>query len=84
MKEERERIYIDGRGRITPSQYDPKMRISIPDTVSKEARLSKEIEAKINAAIKKLDSEYIIYLDLIESEALEKGDIFVTGAYLRR
>ena len=82
LKEERERIYIDGRGRIAPSQYDPKMRISIPDTVSKEARLSKEIEAKINAAIKKLDSEYIIYLDLIESEALEKGDIFVTGAYL--
>ena len=82
LKEERERIYIDGRGRITPSQYDQKMRISIPDTVSKEARLSKEIEAKINAAIKKLDSEYIIYLDLIESEALEKGDIFVTGAYL--
>ena len=82
LKEERERIYIDGRGRIAPSQYDLKMRISIPDTVSKEARLSKEIEAKINAAIKKLDSEYIIYLDLIESEALEKGDIFVTGAYL--
>lgn len=82
LKEERERIYIDGRGRIAPSQYDPKMRISIPGTVSKEARLSKEIEAKINAAIKKLDSEYIIYLDLIESEALEKGDIFVTGAYL--
>ena len=82
LKEERERIYIDGRGRIAPSQYDPRMRISIPDTVSKEARLSKEIEAKINAAIKKLDSEYIIYLDLIESEALEKGDIFVTGAYL--
>ena len=82
LKEERERTYIDGRGRIAPSQYDPKMRISIPDTVSKEARLSKEIEAKINAAIKKLDSEYIIYLDLIESEALEKGDIFVTGAYL--
>ena len=82
LKEERERIYIDGRGRIAPSQYDPKMRISIPDTVSKEARLSKEIEAKINAAIKKLDSDYIIYLDLIESEALEKGDIFVTGAYL--
>ena len=82
LKEERERIYIDGQGRIAPSQYDPKMRISIPDTVSKEARLSKEIEAKINAAIKKLDSEYIIYLDLIESEALEKGDIFVTGAYL--
>ena len=82
LKEERERIYIDGRGRIAPSQYDPKMRISIPDTVSKEARLSKEIEAKINAAIKKLDSEYIIYRDLIESEALEKGDIFVTGAYL--
>lgn len=82
LKEERERIYIDGRGRIAPSQYDPKMRISIPDTVSKEARLSKEIEAKINTAIKKLDSEYIIYLDLIESEALEKGDIFVTGAYL--
>ena len=82
LKEERERIYIDGRGRIAPSQYDLKMRISIPDTVSKEARLSKEIEAKINASIKKLDSEYIIYLDLIESEALEKGDIFVTGAYL--
>lgn len=82
LKEERERIYIDGRGRIAPSPYDPKMRISIPGTVSKEARLSKEIEAKINAAIKKLDSEYIIYLDLIESEALEKGDIFVTGAYL--
>lgn len=82
LKEERERIYIDGRGRIAPSQYDLKMRISIPDTVAKKAGLSKEIEAKINAAIKKLDSEYIIYLDLIESEALEKGDIFVMGAYL--
>lgn len=82
LKEERERIYIDGRGKIAPNQYDQKMRISIPGTVSKEARLSKEIESKINEALKKLDSEYIIYLDLIESEALEKGDIFVTGAYL--
>lgn len=82
LKEERERIYIDGRGKNAPSQYDQKMRISIPGTVSKEARLSKEIESKINEALKKLDSEYIIYLDLIESEALEKGDIFVTGAYL--
>ena len=82
LKEERERIYIDARRSIAPSQYDPKMTTTIPDTGSNDARLSKEIEAKINAAIKKLDSEYIIYLDLIESEALEKGDIFVTGAYL--
>ncbi len=49
LKEERGRIYIDGRGRIAPSQYDLKMRISIPDTVAKKAGLSKEIEAKINA-----------------------------------
>lgn len=82
LKEERERIYIDGRGRIAPSQYDLKMRISIPDTVSKEARLSKEIEAKINAAIKKLDSEYVIYLDSIKGGKLKKNDIFATGAYL--
>ena len=74
LKEERERI--------APSQYDPKMRISIPDTVSKEARLSKEIEAKINAAIKKLDSEYVIYLDSIKGGKLKKNDIFATGAYL--
>ncbi|WP_243172251.1 phage minor capsid protein [Coprococcus comes] len=82
LKEERERIYIDGRGRIAPSQYDLKMRISIPDTVAKKAGLSKEIEAKINAAIKKLDSEYVIYLDSIKGGKLKKNDIFATGAYL--
>ena len=82
LKEERERIYIDGRGRVAPSQYDSKMRISIPSTVSKEARLSKEIESKINEAIKKLDSEYVIYLDSINGGKLKKGDIFVTGGYI--
>lgn len=58
------------------------MRISIPDTVVKKAGLSKEIEAKINAAIKKLDSEYVIYLDSIKGGKLKKNDIFATGAYL--
>lgn len=82
LKEERERIYIDGRGRIAPSQYDQKMRISIPGTVSKEAGLNKEIEAKINAAIKKMNSEYVIYLDSINGGKLKKGDIFVTGGYV--
>lgn len=82
LKEERERIYIDGRGKIAPSQYDQKMRISIPGTVSKEARLSKEIESKINAAIKKMNSEYVIYLDSINGGKLKKGDIFVTGGYV--
>lgn len=82
LKEERERIYIDGRGKIVPSQYDQKMRISIPGTVSKEAGLNKEIEAKINAAIKKMNSEYVIYLDSINGEKLKKGDIFVTGGYV--
>lgn len=82
LKEERERIYIDGRGKIAPSQYDQKMRISIPGTVSKEAGLNKEIEAKINAAIKKMNSEYVIYLDSINGGKLKKGDIFVTGGYV--
>lgn len=82
LKEERERIYIDGRGKIAPSQYDQKMRISIPGTVSKEAGLNKEIESKINEAIKKLDSEYVIYLDSINGGNLNKGDIFVTGGYI--
>ena len=82
LKEERERIYIDGRGKIVPSQYDQKMRISIPGTVSKEAGLNKEIEAKINAAIKKMNSEYVIYLDSINGEKLKKGAIFVTGGYV--
>ena len=58
------------------------MRISIPNTVSQNAGLSKEIEANINAAIKKLDSEYVIYLDSIKGGRLNKNDIFVTGAYL--
>ena len=53
------------------------MRISIPDTVAKKAGLSKEIEAKINAAIKKLDSEYVIYLDSIKGGKLKKNDIFL-------
>lgn len=82
LKEERERIYIDGRRKIAPSQYDQKMRISIPGTVSKEAGLNKEIEAKINAAIKKMNSEYVIYLDSINGGKLKKGDIFVTGGYV--
>lgn len=82
LKEKRERIYIDGRGKIAPSQYDQKMRISIPGTVSKEAGLNKEIEAKINAAIKKMNSEYVIYLDSINGGKLKKGDIFVTGGYV--
>ena len=82
LKEERERIYIDGRVKIAPSQYDQKMRISIPGTVSKEAGLNKEIEAKINAAIKKMNSEYVIYLDSINGGKLKKGDIFVTGGYV--
>lgn len=82
LKQERERIYLDMRGRVAPNQYDLKMRISIPNTVSQNAGLSKEIEANINAAIKKLDSEYVIYLDSIKGGRLNKNDIFVTGAYL--
>lgn len=82
LKQERERIYLDMRGRVAPNQYDLKMRISIPNTVSQNAGLSKGIEANINAAIKKLDSEYVIYLDSIKGGRLNKNDIFVTGAYL--
>ena len=58
------------------------MKISIPDSVAKNAGLSKEIEAKINAAIKKLESEYVIYLDSIEGEKLNNSDLFLTGGYL--
>ena len=81
LKEERERIYLDMRGRVA-GNYNAKMKISIPDSVAKNAGLSKEIKYKIDQAIRKLNSEYTIYLDMIESGKLSAGDIFVTGGYI--
>ena len=48
----------------------------------KKAKLNQDIETKINQALKKLEKEYIIYLDSIEGEKLNGHDFFLTGAYL--
>ena len=88
LPQQRERVYMDGLGRVTTKARKAskgilgKMKISIPQDVVENARLSKNVENKINQAIKKLEKEYTIYLDRIEGGKLERRDIFVIGAYL--
>lgn len=88
LPQQRERVYMDGLGRVTTKARKAskgilgKMKISIPQDVVENAGLSKEIKYKIDQAIRKLNSEYTIYLDMIESEKLSAGDIFVTGGHI--
>lgn len=87
LPEQRDRIYMDGLGRISTkiakkSEKLSEMKLSIPQEVVKKAKLNQDIETKINQALKKLEKEYIIYLDSIEGEKLNGHDFFLTGAYL--
>ena len=58
------------------------MKISIPDDVYGKSQMTKDVKNKIEAAIKKLEKEYIIYLDGIEGEFINSRDVFLTGGYI--
>lgn len=58
------------------------MALRIPSEVSRNAGLSPVVREEIEQAIKKLESEYDIYLDEISGAELPKGEIFRTGGYI--
>ena len=63
LKEERERIYIDGRGRIAPSQYDPKMRKVSGKIDGKEVIFERAEGDRWNATVPyDLDGMYVVEL----------------------
>ena len=39
------------------------LKISIPDNVYKRSEMSSEMKDKINKAIKKIENEYLVYID---------------------
>ena len=88
LKQERERIYIDGRWRVAPGRIDKKlnvvntMKISVPRDAYKIKGMTSEAKHEIEAAINNLKKEYDIRLDLIEVAKMEVGDIFGAAPYL--
>ena len=88
LKQERERIYIDGRWRVVPGRIDKKlnvvntMKISVPRDAYKIKGMTSEAKHEIEAAINNLKKEYDIRLDLIEVAKMEVGDIFGAAPYL--
>ncbi|MEG1303255.1 MAG: hypothetical protein RSD03_06765 [Lachnospiraceae bacterium] len=58
------------------------MKLSIPDNVYKKSGMTPKIRKKIDSAIKKLESEYTIYLDKIEGGCAGKGNIFISGGFI--
>lgn len=60
-----------------------RMKLSIPPEVYKKSRMSEKTRIEIDQAIKKLESEYTIYLDKIEGVHCGKKDaIFMAGGYI--
>lgn len=58
------------------------MKISIPDDVYKESGMQRQTKEKIEQAIKKLESEYTVYIDGIEGGKMGRKDIFGSGGYI--
>lgn len=58
------------------------MKISIPDNVYKKSGMSSEVKDKINKAIKKIENEYIVYIDRLEGAYCGNKDIFLTGGFI--
>lgn len=85
LPEQMQRVYQDGLGRINLALKEkqlPRMKISIPDDVYGKSKMTKKVKNEIERAIKKLEKEYIIYLDGIEGEFINSRDIFLTGGYI--
>ncbi len=85
LPEQMQRVYQDGLGRINSALKEKqlsRMKISIPDDVYGKSQMTKDVKNKIEAAIKKLEKEYIIYLDGIEGEFINSRDVFLTGGYI--
>ena len=54
----------------------------MPDEVYKKCGMTENTKNKINTAIKKLESDYIIYIDKLEGAHVgNKKDIFLTGGF---
>ena len=58
------------------------MKISIPNDVYKKSGMERQTKEKIEQAIKKLESEYTIYIDGIEGGKMGRKDIFGSGGYI--
>lgn len=85
LPEQMQRVYQDGLGRINLALKEkqlPRMKISIPEDVYGKSKMTKKVKYKIEGAIRKLEKEYIIYLDRIEGEFINSRDIFLTGGYI--
>lgn len=87
LPEQIQRVYRDGLGRITANRKEnyrriSMMKISIPEEVYKRSRLSKSIKEEINNAIKRISSEYVVYLDRIEGIHMNSRDVFITGGFV--
>ena len=89
LEPQMERVYMDGLGRVAPGWTEKisgkKMAISIPNEIYEKSGMSLGVKNKIDAAIKKLEKEYTIYIDKLEGEYLgNKKDIFLSGGFVDR
>lgn len=58
------------------------MKISIPRDVYKKSGMDRDTKNKIERAIKKLETEYTVYIDGIEGGKMNRNDIFGSGGYI--
>lgn len=85
LPEQMQRVYQDGLGRMPVASEKkklPRMKISIPEDVYGKSKMTKKVKNKIEGAIRKLEKEYIIYLDRIEGEYINSGVVFLAGGYI--
>lgn len=88
IKQERERIYLDGLGRVAPSRFSGKkntidtMKLSVPEDAYKIKGMTREVKKEIESSIERMQSEYKIKLDSIDVAKMGKGDIFGAAPYV--
>ena len=68
--------------KIREERLEDLMKISIPVDVYKASGMNKTTKRKIEAAIRKLEKEYTVYIDGIEGGKMKKGDIFGSGGFI--
>lgn len=58
------------------------MKISIPKDVYKKSGMNRGTKSKMDQAIRKLETEYTVYIDGIEGGKMNRNDMFGSGGYI--
>lgn len=81
--EDYERRHGNGQAETVANRLDGDwMKISIPKDVYKKAGMDRDTKSKIEQVIRKLETEYTVYIDGIEGGKMNRNDIFGSGGYI--